>query len=87
MSTLSTYSTALLGSVSDQFLHLPVLSVGAPAARSEARDEAAEGEDGEAELAAGGYLLHVQPPIVSQMQALVRLILDMKLARDAVDGR
>lgn len=81
MSTLGTYSSALLGSVSDQYLHLPVLSVGGTAARSEARDDAAEGE-GE-----GGYLLHVQPAIVPQMQALVRLILDMKLARDAVDGR
>eukprot|EP00752_Nemacystus_decipiens_P006992 g6271.t1 len=81
ISTLGTYSSALLGSVSDQYLHVPVLSVGGTAARSEARDDAAEAE-GE-----GGYLLHVQPPIVPQMQALVRLILDMKLARDAVDGR
>ncbi|CAM9901194.1 unnamed protein product, partial [Scytosiphon promiscuus] len=29
----------------------------------------------------------MQPGIVSQMQALVRLILDMKLSRDAIDGR
>lgn len=65
--------------MSDQYLHLPVLSVGGTAARSESRDDAEEGE--------GGYLLHVQPSIVPQMQALVRLILDMKLARDAVDGR
>lgn len=76
VSTLDTYSSALLASVSDQYLHLPVLSVGGIAARSESRDDEA-----------GGYLLHVQPAIVPQMQALVRLILDMKLARDLVDGR
>lgn len=79
MSALGTYSSALLGSMSDHYLHLPVLSVGGTAARSESSDDASGGE--------GGYLLHVQPTIVPQMQALVRLILDMKLARDEVDGR
>eukprot|EP00903_Cladosiphon_okamuranus_P006970 g6784.t1 len=79
LSPLGTYSSALLGSMSDHYLHLPVLSVAGTAARSERRDDAAEGQ--------GGYLLHVQPAIVPQMQALVRLILDMKLARDALDGR
>lgn len=35
----------------------------------------------------GGFLLGIKPDIVSQMKALVRLVLDMKLTRDALDGR
>lgn len=85
MSTLGTYSSALIGSLADEYLHLPVLTVGGTAARSESR----VGGDGDDDAGSweGGYLLHVQPPVVQQMQALVRLILDMKLARDELDGR
>ncbi|CAM9847215.1 unnamed protein product [Pylaiella littoralis] len=78
VSALGTYSTAFLGSLSDEYLHLPILNVGSTAAGSESRDDAGS---------EGGYLLHVRPAILPQMQALVRLILDMKLARDALDGR
>lgn len=65
-----------MGSLSNEYLDLPLMSVAGTAARAEARNETE-----------GGYLLHTQPGVVPQMQALVRLILDMKLARDAVDGR
>lgn len=75
VSTLGLYGSAQVGSVSDTYLHLPILSVGGTRGA---------GGDGEG---TGGYLLHVQPALVPQMKALVRLILDMKLARDAVDGR
>lgn len=82
VSALDSYSTALVGSLSSEYLHLPMLSIAGTAARAEEQEEDVDGV-GEG----GGYLLHMQPGIVSQMQALVRLILDMKLARDAVDGR
>ena len=66
-----------MGSLSNSRLHLPILNVRGMAARTDWRDS-----DG-----GGGFLLGMKPDILPQMEALVRLILDMKLARDALDGR
>lgn len=82
VSALDSYSTALVGSLSSEYLHLPMLSIAGTAARAEDHDGEEDGSGNN-----GSYLLHMQPGIVSHMQAIVRLILDMKLARDAVDGR
>lgn len=76
VSTLSTASASLIGSLSNGYLSLPILNVGGNAARPESRN-----------LTSGGYLLSLQPDIFLEMRALVRLILDMKMARDALDGR
>lgn len=77
VSTLGASGSSFLGSLSNSYLHLPLLTVGASAARSEGRNSIGD----------GGYLLSVQPDIYPQMEALVRLILDMKTTRDAADGR
>lgn len=77
VSALGTSSASFMGSLSNGYLHLPLVTVGASAARSEER-----GSGGD-----GGYVLNMQPDIYPQMEALVRLILDMKIARDRADGR
>ena len=66
-----------MGSLSNSYLHLPILNVRGIAARTDSRDSSG----------GGGFSLDVKPDIFPQMEALVRLILDMKLARDALDGR
>lgn len=82
VSALGSSSASLLGSLSNQYLHLPVLTVGASAARSEGRNSAEIDTEGE-----GGFLLSVHADIYPQMEALVRLILDMKVQRDSGSGR
>ncbi|CAM9990433.1 unnamed protein product, partial [Discosporangium mesarthrocarpum] len=68
---------SLLGSISNRFLFLPVVSYGAAAAPAEYDSTGTQGP---------GYLLRIQPNIDHQMLALTRLIVEMKIARDAEFG-
>ncbi|CAM9888131.1 unnamed protein product, partial [Choristocarpus tenellus] len=74
-----------LGSLSNRFWSLPIVSLTPPTAIVDSA-----GIDGSIGIAGNvdrGFLSSVQPSIDGQMVALARLILDMKTARDALDGR
>lgn len=75
LNLLGSSSSLLLGSMSNSYLHIPILNIRGIAGRPDSREDS------------GGFLLGIKPDIVFEMKALVRLILDMKLARDALDGR
>ncbi|CAM9911125.1 unnamed protein product, partial [Choristocarpus tenellus] len=70
---------SLLGSLSNRFWSLPIISLTTPAAMV---DFVGTGKNVDR-----GFLSSVQPGIDEQMAALTRLIVDMKTARDALDGR
>ena len=79
---MGTSSASFVGELSNGYLNIPLVTAGASAARSGGRNNGSDEDEGE-----GGYVLSVQPDIYPEMEALVRLILDMKVARDTLDGR
>ena len=73
---------SLLETISNDFFGIPLITPAAIAARAETYFStgmaAAEG--------GGSYLLGLQPDIFEEMNALARLILDMKTERDTKRG-
>lgn len=73
---------SLLETVSNDFFGLPMVTPSASAARANTYfSSGAYGLGGE-----GSYLFGVQPDVFSEMEALARLILDMKVERDLNRG-
>lgn len=78
---LSSQAT-LLETISNDYFGLPVVTPAASAARAETFFSSG------ARVLGGGpsFLFGVHPDVFEQMQALVRMILDMKTERDVVRG-
>lgn len=85
VSALGYSSTSLLGSVSNSYWHIPILTSG-PANGKRAEVEVDHTND-TTQGSEHGYLLGIKPGLVAEMKGLVRLILHMKVKRDRQDGR
>eukprot|EP00903_Cladosiphon_okamuranus_P014086 g13093.t1 len=74
---------SLLETVSNDFFGLPMVTPAAPAARAATYFSSGARDLGGGE---GSYLLGVQPDVFQEMEALARLILDLKTERDLDRG-
>lgn len=79
ISTLGYSGTSLLGSFTNEYLHLPILSVSASAGNPRLLFD--YDSDASHLPSEGSYLIGVQSDLCSEMEALVRLILHMKAER------
>lgn len=73
----------MLETVSNDFFGLPMVTPSAPAARATTYFSSGARELGGDQ---GSYLFGVQPDVFQEMEALARLILDMKTERDTDRG-